>query len=210
MATFTIRLSQDAIWTNQGTWTFAIEGGVSVTGTINTSSPTTDKLLEFDVPLVTAVGDVVTVEYAPGNLRKASSDPGEDLMEPFGPVPITNCLNIPATQFVAKAISTTEIELTWTDPADLTGYEDYILKRDGVEIGTPAPGSQPVTDSGLTQNKTYSYTLQTRANGEDIGDPLVDSDTTFPDVPSTVDGWALEDGSGLWALEDGSGVWILE
>ena len=84
MATFTIRLYQDAIWTNQGTWTFAIEGGVSVTGTINTSSPTTDKLLEFDVPLVTAVGDVVTVEYAPGNLRKASSDPGEDLMEPFG------------------------------------------------------------------------------------------------------------------------------
>jgi hypothetical protein len=175
----------------------------------------TSDTLSYTVTWVTppAVGETVVFDYeaAPpdGTGAGVYEDEDGERMQSVTTVPMTNCLDIPATNFAATATGQTTIDLTWTDPVVTTGYDNYILKRNGIQIATPAIGAELYNDSGLDPNTTYNYTLQTRANGSDIGGALSDSATTFP--VSGVDAWGLSGQPGDRWLLSGSltDVWKL-
>jgi len=97
------------------------------------------------------------------------------------------------SNFVATALDTQRIRLSWTDVAD--NEESYILERRDVPVGTfaiinggnPLPGSSPATltggtltftDTGLTANTTYEYRLRARNVAGDSPQP-------FPTVQAT-------------------------
>lgn len=68
----------------------------------------------------------------------------------------TTAPSIP-TGLSASAVSTTQIDLTWNASTDDVGVTGYKIYRDSVQVGTSAGTSY--SDTGLTQNTLYSYTV---------------------------------------------------
>ncbi|MDM8560654.1 hypothetical protein [Candidatus Parabeggiatoa sp. HSG14] len=84
------------------------------------------------------------------------------------------------TDFIATQISTSQIDLTWTDIADET---NYIIKRDGPTIATIAADTTSYSDMGLTIDGTYNYSvIATNANGD--SQPATAVGTTSSTAPS--------------------------
>lgn len=61
------------------------------------------------------------------------------------------------TNVSAAPQSTSSILITWTASTDNVGVTGYRVYRNGTQVGTPTGTSY--TDTGLTQNTTYSYTV---------------------------------------------------
>lgn len=64
------------------------------------------------------------------------------------------------TDLTALAVSSKQIDLTWTAATDNIGVESYDIYRDGVKVGTENGTSY--SDSGLKAKKEYSYTVVAR------------------------------------------------
>ncbi|MDJ0710593.1 MAG: hypothetical protein QNJ14_09395, partial [Woeseiaceae bacterium] len=101
------------------------------------------------------------------------------------------------TGVVATATSSTQIDLTWTASTDDVGVVAYDVRRDGVVVGSPSGTS--FSDTGLTPNTTYSYTVSAR---DAAGNTSAEStaamattdatpDTTPPSVPTNLLGNAV-------------------
>ncbi len=92
----------------------------------------------------------------------------------------------------ATPASPTQVDLTWNASTDNVGVTGYRVFRAGTQIGTtPSPG---FTDTGLTPNTTYSYTVSaTDAAGNNSAQspavpattPALPPDTTPPTVSLT-------------------------
>lgn len=85
----------------------------------------------------------------------------------------------------AQAISASAINLTWSARSGATGY---VVRRNGVTIGTPSANS--FGDTGLSASTSYTYTVATvAASGEGPqgtgvqGTTLAAPDTTAPTAP---------------------------
>lgn len=72
------------------------------------------------------------------------------------PPPDTTAPTVP-TNLVATAVSTTQINLTWTASTDAVGVTGYRVYRGGVFVGSIA--ASPYLDSGLTPSTSYTYTV---------------------------------------------------
>jgi hypothetical protein len=57
----------------------------------------------------------------------------------------------------ATAVSSSQINLSWTASTDNVGVNGYKIYRAGTQVGTSATNSY--SDTGLTANTTYSYTV---------------------------------------------------
>ncbi len=77
-------------------------------------------------------------------LSSTPREPGGDPPPPAVPV------------VTGQALSATSIRLTWPDQEAAGGF---IVKRDDVQVGTPASGATSFTDTGLTPETAYSYTV---------------------------------------------------
>lgn len=55
------------------------------------------------------------------------------------------------------ATTTTSVSLVWDDSTDNVGVANYLVFRDGVQVGTPK--TRTYTDTGLSANTSYSYTV---------------------------------------------------
>ncbi len=63
----------------------------------------------------------------------------------------------PAAPVVSgEALSASSVRLTWPDQEAAGGF---IVKRDDVQVGTPASGATSFTDTGLEPETAYSYTV---------------------------------------------------
>jgi hypothetical protein len=85
----------------------------------------------------------------------------------------------------AQAVSASAINLTWNARSGATGY---VVRRNGVSIGTPSANS--FGDTGLSASTSYTYTVATvAATGEGPpsagvqGTTLAAPDTTAPTAP---------------------------
>lgn len=78
-----------------------------------------------------------------------------------GYAPVSAPQNLAATK--ASAVS---IKLSWTSVAGAAGYHLY---RDGAQVTGSAIGSASYTDSGLTQNTSYTYTVRAVAQNGNLG-----------------------------------------
>jgi hypothetical protein len=87
------------------------------------------------------------------------------------------------TDFIATQISTSQIDLTWTDVADETGYT---IKRDGTTITTTAADTTSYSDTGLSSDGTYTYSvIATNANGDSQSATAVGTtSSTAPNAPT--------------------------
>jgi chitodextrinase len=72
-----------------------------------------------------------------------------------GPVDIT-APSVP-TNLLATALSTSQINLSWTASTDNVGVADYTIYRGGVKVGTSATNSY--SDIGLNPSTAYTYTV---------------------------------------------------
>jgi len=73
------------------------------------------------------------------------------------------------TNLSSPAQTARTIDLTWTAATDNAGVTGYIIYRGGVEVGTSATTS--FTDSGLTPETTYVYTVVARDAAGNLSDP---------------------------------------
>ncbi|MDP3790874.1 MAG: LamG-like jellyroll fold domain-containing protein [Candidatus Omnitrophota bacterium] len=72
------------------------------------------------------------------------------------PLPDTQAPSVPAN-LVATAISSSQINLSWTASTDNIGVTGYRVFRGGVQIATPTTNSY--SDTGLSASTVYSYTV---------------------------------------------------
>lgn len=73
----------------------------------------------------------------------------------------------PAT-LIYSGTSQTGVNLSWTSSTDTLGIADYIIYRNGAQISVQNQIS--FTDSGLTTNMTYLYTVKARDTAGNISD----------------------------------------
>jgi chitodextrinase len=93
--------------------------------------------------------------------------PLEYLSPSLSPVPylsIADLTNPTApTGLAASNIGLTSLDLSWTASTDIDDPSSdltYVVYRNGVQIGTTAPGVTTYHDSGLTANTGYQYTVK--------------------------------------------------
>ena len=91
------------------------------------------------------------------------------------------------TNVAPVAISGSAVNITWTSSA---GANNYLVKRDGNQIGTPTASS--FSDNGLTPSTTYSYTVTAQNGAGDSAPSSPVSVTTFapPSLPAVPSGLA--------------------
>ena len=92
----------------------------------------------------------------------------------------------------ATALSSVSIRVNWNASSDNTAVTGYIVFRGGGQIGTVNGTTLTYTDSGLTPNTSYSYTvLAYDAAGNQSAQSTAatattQQDTTAPSVPTGV------------------------
>ncbi|MFA5104310.1 MAG: fibronectin type III domain-containing protein [Candidatus Margulisiibacteriota bacterium] len=105
---------------------------------------------------------------------------------------LPNAPSVPSG-LAAAAASQTQINLTWTDTANETGYRiQRGLSATGpwTAITTPAANAVSYNNTGLTANTTYYYRICAFNTGGDSAYSSVVNATTLPNAPSVPSGLA--------------------
>lgn len=81
------------------------------------------------------------------------------------------------------------VEIGWDASSDLSGTLSYEVYRDGILVGTTAVASY--TDTGLVQNKAYTYTVKAMDASDNRSDEspsiqVLTKDIDAPDMPSNL------------------------
>src|SRR2546422_1233922 len=84
----------------------------------------------------------------------AGTTPSADTTPPTAPTGLT-----------AAAAGSTGANLSWSASTDNVGVTGYIVRRNGVQVATPATTS--FADTGLSAATTYSYTVAARDRSEE-------------------------------------------
>src|SRR6266705_2811856 len=96
----------------------------------------------------------------------------------------------PPTGLTAAAAGSTGANLSWSASTDNVGVTGYIVRRNGVQVATPATTSY--ADTGLSAATTYSYTVAARDAAGNISPNSASvsittasaADTTPPTTPT--------------------------
>lgn len=96
-------------------------------------------------------------------------------------VSISSCSPPPAPlNLTATAVSQTQINLSWGTSSGATGYKVY---RGGVQIASTVAPTTSYSNTGLTCNTSYSYTVKATASAGDSANSNTASATTFACPP---------------------------
>ena len=104
----------------------------------------------------------------------------------------------------ASAVSTTQINLTWSASSDAVGVAGYRIYRDGVEVATTDTSSY--SDVGLSASSSYAYSLAAYdAAGNYSSQSAAVSATTAPEVDADnlPDAWEIQYFGGINAVNGG-------
>src|SRR3954463_13260835 len=131
---------------------------VGVTGYIvkrngtQVGTPTATSYSDTGLSSATTYSYTVAARDAAGNTSAESTIASATTADTIAP-------SIPAS-VVATAAGATTINLSWTPSTDNVGVTSYIVKRNGVQVGTPTATSY--SDTGLSSATTYTYTVAAR------------------------------------------------
>ena len=117
-----------------------------------------------------------------------------------GVVPDSTAPSVP-TNVSATALTTTSVRVAWTASTDNVAVTGYRIYRNGSLAGSST--TSPYTDTGLTQNTTYSYTVlayDAKLNKSAQSSPpatakTIAGDSQPPGAPTNVQATALSAGS---------------
>jgi hypothetical protein len=101
------------------------------------------------------------------------------------PPPDTTPPSVP-TGLVSMTVSTTQIDLNWSDSSDNVGVTGYRIYRNGVQIGTSGLSSH--SDKNLTPSSTYAYSVSAydAAGNASALSSVVNAVTLSPGATTTV------------------------
>jgi chitodextrinase len=109
------------------------------------------------------------------------------------------------TGLTATAVSTSQIDLTWTassDPDNTSSQITYTVYRGGVNVATTAAGATSFSDKGLSPSTVYIYAL---AASDPAGKTSAQSTAVSVSTPALVltpyAYWKLDDNSGSSAAD---------
>jgi chitodextrinase/glucose/arabinose dehydrogenase len=88
------------------------------------------------------------------------------------------------TGLSATAVSSTQVDLTWTASTDNIGVTGYLVFRDGVQIATVTTTS--FSDSGRTPSTTYQYAVRATDAAGNLSALTADVPATTPAAADTV------------------------
>ena len=133
--------------------------------------------------LLAGCGGVGGAETSTSNA--AGTTPSVDTTAPSTPTGLTGA-----------AAGSTGANLSWSASTDNVGVTGYIVRRNGVQIATPATTSY--ADTGLSPATTYSYTVAARDAAGNISPDSTSvsvttasvADTTAPSTPTGLTGAA--------------------
>lgn len=117
-------------------------------------------------------------------------------------LPDTQAPTVP-TNLTAVAVSSSQINLSWTASTDNVGVTSYKIYRDGGATPIATPTGTTYNNTGLTASIAYSYTVSAcDAAGNCSGQSSAASDTTLS-TASTVGGeWVLVPGTAALGTND--------
>src|SRR6266568_4982265 len=100
--------------------------------------------------------------------------------------PVDTTLPSSPTGLTGAAAGSTGADLSWSASTDNVGVTGYIVRRNGVQVATPATTS--FADTGLSAATTYSYTVAARDAAGNISPDsasvsITIADTTPPTTP---------------------------
>jgi hypothetical protein len=127
---------------------------------------------------------LVRAKDAAGNLSATASAPIV-----IGPVAIDTTAPTVPTNLGATAVSTTQINLTWSPSSDTVGVTGYKVFRNGTQVGSSAVAS--FSDMALLANTLYTYTVSaTDAAGNNSAQSAPAGATTMrnPDTTAPIPG----------------------
>ena len=91
---------------------------------------------------------------------------------------------------VATAADGSSVTLHWVAPTSGAPVEQYLIVRDGTEVGTVAGSATTYVDVGLTPGVTYTYTVVAQANDKRSPPSAVITTTTATPSPSGLEATA--------------------
>src|SRR5690606_9097640 len=109
----------------------------------------------------------------------------------------TSAPSVPAG-LVASAVSTTQIELSWTASSDNVDVVGYRVFRGGTEIGTTEEAR--FTDDGLLPSTTYAYRISSSHAAGNESEPSAPKSTTTLAPELVEQGLRLDEGWNLVSL----------
>ncbi len=142
---------------------------------VQVATPSTTSFADTGLSAATTYSYTVAARDAAGNISPNSASVSVTIADTTPPTTPTG--------LTAAAVGSTAANLSWSASTDNVGVTGYIVRRNGVQIATPA--TTTYADAGLSAATTYSYTVAARdAAGNLSPDSTSVSVTTPPPPPS--------------------------
>src|SRR5438477_111277 len=169
----TANLSWSASTDNVGVTAYILRrNGVQV------ATPATTSFADTGLSAATTYSYTVAARDAAGNTSPNSTSVSITIADTTPPTTPTGLM--------AAAAGSTGANLSWSASTDNVGVTGYIVRRNGVQVATPATTS--FADTGLSAATTYSYTVAARdAAGNTSPDSTSVSVTTASAADTTPD-----------------------
>src|SRR5882762_2701784 len=145
-----INLSWSASTDNVGVTGYTVRrNGVQV------ATPATTSFTDTGLSAATTYSYTVAARDAAGNISPNSASVSVTTASAADTTPPST-----PTGLTAAAAGSTGVNLSWSASTDNVGVTGYIVRRNGVQVATPATTS--FADTGLSAATTYSYTVAAR------------------------------------------------
>ncbi len=194
-------------------WTAATDN-IGVTGydvyrgatKVNSAPVTGTVYADSGLTAATAYSYTVRARDAAGNTSPASaavavttdtSGSGTDTQAPTAPGALT-----------ASGTTTTSVSLTWSASTDNTGVTGYDVYRGANKVNSAPVTGTVYTDSGLTADTAYSYTVRARDAAGNVSPPSTPASARTKAAAAAGGGDWLHTSGNQIVDEDGNKVWL--
>src|SRR5204863_24138 len=137
---------------------------------VQVATPATTSYADTGLSAATTYSYTVAARDAAGNISPDSTSASVTLADTTPPT-------TPAG-LTAAAAGSTGANLSWSASTDNVGVTGYIVRRNGVQVATPATTS--FADTGLSAATTYSYTVAARDAAGNISPNSTSVSVTTP------------------------------
>src|SRR6266853_1025390 len=149
---------------------------------VQVATPATTSFTDTGLSAATTYSYTVAARDAAGNISANSASVSITTASAADTTPPST-----PTGLTAAAAGSTGANLSWSASTDNVGVTGYIVRRNGVQVATPATTS--LADAGLSAATTYSYTVAARDAAGNISPnsasvSITIADTTPPTTPT--------------------------
>src|SRR5204862_401107 len=154
------------------TYNVGVTGYIVRRNGVQIATPAATSYADTGLPVGT-YGYTVAARDAAGNISPNSTSVSVTLADTTPPSTPTG--------LTAAVAGSTGANLSWSASTDNVGVTGYIVRRNGVQIATPATTS--FADTGLSAATTYSYTVAARDAAGNISPNSTSVSVTIPPPP---------------------------